>query len=112
MSPPTQFTRVGTLTDLLCQEFNCFGNRTLILQPMALILPEEAREPWQGSHMRKTMLALLLPTCCLILGNHCMHTYTHAGTLTRILAAAVSTGHQTETSQNSSGINMLQIRTF
>lgn len=41
---------MGMLTDHLCQVFNCFGNRTLILQPVALILPEEARELWQGSN--------------------------------------------------------------
>lgn len=61
MNPPTQFLPVGTLVNHLCQAFNCFGNRSLILQAMVLILPGKAREPWQGSHMRKTMLACCCP---------------------------------------------------
>lgn len=88
MSPPTQFIPVGTLVNYLCQTFNCFGNRTLFLQPMALILLKEAREPWQGRHMRTTMVALPLPTWCRHLGTHCAHIHmeahsrkTHAATM-------------------------------
>lgn len=95
LSPPTQFTPMGTLVYHLCQVFNCFGNRTLILQPMALILLEEAKESWQESHMRKTMLALLLPTYCPTLGNHCVHTHAHIHMQASLLgthAAIMSTG--------------------
>lgn len=72
-SPLTQFTPMGISDDHLCQVFNCFGNRILIPQPMAFILLEEARKPWQGSCMRKTTLASLLPTCCPTLGTPCAH---------------------------------------
>lgn len=74
MSPPTQFIPMGMPVHHLCQVFNYSGKRTLILQPTALILLKEAREPWQGSHMRKTMLVLPLPTCRSLLGDPCAHT--------------------------------------
>lgn len=62
---------------------------------MALILLEEAKESWQESHMRKTMLALLLPTYCPTLGNHCVHTHAHIHMQASLLgthAAIMSTG--------------------
>lgn len=79
MSPPTQFIPVGMLVDHLCQAFNCFGNRPLILQTMVLILPGKAREPWQGSHTRKTMLGCCCPHAVPSWGVT-VHTYVRAHT--------------------------------
>lgn len=105
MNPPTQFLPVGTLVNHLCQAFNCFGNRSLILQAMVLILPGKAREPWQGSHMRKTMLACCCPHAVPSWGGSLwahMHVYTRQHIRWRpVQLPWVQV--QTETSQNSSG---------
>lgn len=94
-----------TLVDHLCQVFNCFGNRTLILQTMALILPEKARESWQGSHTGKTMLACYCPHAALSRGVT-VCTYVHIRTCQHKGWRPVRPPWvqvQTETSQNSSG---------
>lgn len=112
MNPPTQFLPVGTLVNHLCQAFNCFGNRSLILQAMVLILPGKAREPWQGSHMRKTMLACCCPHAVPSWGGHCEHicTCTHASTFAEDLCSYHEYRFRQKQAKTHQEANMLQIR--
>ena len=111
MSPPTQFIPVGMLVDHLCQAFNCFGNRPLILQTMVLILPGKAgalaREPHEEDNV-----GLLLPARSPILGGHCAHicACTHASTFAEDLSSYHECRFTQKQAKTRQEANMLQIR--